>query len=394
MYDVVVIGGGQAGLAIGYYIAKAFDKILDKTKLNYLILDENPKAGGAWLHTWDSLTLFSPANNSTLPGWFMPKSNYEYPTKDEVIEYLAKYEERYKLNIIRNIKVLSVESQKNTDDTFYLIKCSSNNCTNINHLEHSHSENNKSEFKTKFIINATGNFSNQFLPSYPNIDKYLGEIIHSAQYRNPMEYSGKKVLIVGGANSAAQILSEVSLVTIVKWSTLKPPIFLPDDIDGRYLFNSATEVYKSNIEKKSNNLIVGFGKILGDIVMVPSVKDARNRNVLNSSGKIVDFYSNGIIWENGDKGKNEFEEFDVVIFCTGFKNNLFHLQNMPNMFDENGKVILKQRDFIKEQLFESQNYPNIYFIGYGNWTGFASATLIGVGRFAKSLVAYIIQKLN
>lgn len=384
MYDVVIIGGGQAGLAVGYYIAKAFEKILDKTKLNYVILDENPKAGGAWLHTWDSLTLFSPTNNSTLPGWFMPKSNYEYPTKDEVIEYLAKYEERYKLNIIRNTKVLSVESQKSADDTCYIIKCIANNSKHINN----------SEFKTKFIINATGNFNNQFIPSYPNIDKFLGEIIHSAQYRNPMEYLGKKVLIVGGANSAAQILAEVSLVTNVKWSTLNPPIFLTDEIDGRDLFNSATEVYKSNTEKKSNKLSVGFGKSLGDIVMVPSVKDARNRNVLNSSGKIVDFYSNGIIWENGDKGKNEFEEFDVVIFCTGFKNNLFHLQNMPNIFDENGKVILKQRDFIKEQIFESNNYPNIYFIGYGNWTGFASATLIGVGRFAKSLVADIIQKLN
>ncbi len=384
MYDVVIIGGGQAGLAVGYYIAKAFEKILDKTKLNYVILDENPKAGGAWLHTWDSLTLFSPTNNSTLPGWFMPKSNYEYPTKDEVIEYLAKYEERYKLNIIRNTKVLSVESQKSADDTCYIIKCSANNSKHINN----------SEFKTKFIINATGNFNNQFIPSYPNIDKFLGEIIHSAQYRNPMEYLGKKVLIVGGANSAAQILAEVSLVTNVKWSTLNPPIFLPDEIDGRDLFNSATEVYKSNTEKNSNNLSVGFGKSWGDIVLVPSVKDARNRNVLNSSGKIVDFYSNGIIWENGDKGKNEFEEFDVVIFCTGFKNNLFHLQNMPNIFDENGKVILKQRDFIKEQIFESNNYPNIYFIGYGNWTGFASATLIGVGRFAKSLVADIIQKLN
>ena len=396
MYDVVVIGGGQAGLAIGYY--------LSKTKLNYVILDENPKAGGAWLHTWDSLSLFSPSNNSSLPGWFMPKSQFEYPTKNEVIDYLEKYESRYKLNIIRNTKVLSIETTENIENTQnksiapnYLIKCI-NNPNELIKLE------DITEYNSKYIINATGNFNNPYIPDYKNKDKYLGEIIHSAQYRTSLEYIGKKVLIVGGANSAAQILAEVSLVANAKWATLKPPVFLPDNIDGRDLFHFATAAYQRG-EKKND--ICGVNS-LGDIVMIPSVKEARDRNLLISSGKISDFYYNGVIWESEN---GEFEEFDVVIFCTGFKNNLFHLKNLNNMFDENGKVVLNQRTIntenkstenlttqnlatgiVNEQIFESLNYPNIYFIGFGNWTGFASATLIGVGRFAKLAVADIVKK--
>ena len=82
--DVIVIGGGQSGLACGYY--------LRRHKLNFLIVDKEEKCGGAWLHAWDSLMLFSPAEHSSLPGWLMPKSENLFPLKQEVIDYLCQYE--------------------------------------------------------------------------------------------------------------------------------------------------------------------------------------------------------------------------------------------------------------------------------------------------------------
>lgn len=69
--DVLVIGGGQSGLACGYYLKRA--------KLDFLIVDAQLSPGGAWLHAWDSLTLFSPAEYSSLPGWLMPKTEHKFP---------------------------------------------------------------------------------------------------------------------------------------------------------------------------------------------------------------------------------------------------------------------------------------------------------------------------
>src|SRR5688572_28260957 len=98
--DVIVIGGGQSGLATGYY--------LRRSGLNYLILDNQASPGGAWLHAWNSLTLFSPAEYSSLPGWLMPPSEGVFPSKEEVLDYMDKYEQKYELRIKRNTEVTRV----------------------------------------------------------------------------------------------------------------------------------------------------------------------------------------------------------------------------------------------------------------------------------------------
>ena len=85
--DVVVIGGGQSGLAAGYF--------LRRQGIDFEILDANDRPGGAWPDAWDSLRLFSPAQMSSLPGWPMPPSAGGYPTRDHVVDYLEQYEQRY-----------------------------------------------------------------------------------------------------------------------------------------------------------------------------------------------------------------------------------------------------------------------------------------------------------
>lgn len=95
--DVIIIGGGQSGLASGYY--------LRRNNLNYLILDKQETCGGAWRNAWESLTLFSPAEHSSLPGWLMPKSENSFPTREEVISYLCQYEQRYQLPVQRGVSV-------------------------------------------------------------------------------------------------------------------------------------------------------------------------------------------------------------------------------------------------------------------------------------------------
>ena len=84
IFDAIVIGGGQSGLACGYYLKRA--------KLKFLILDKQQVSGGVWLNAWDSLTLFSPADYSSLPGWIMPKSDHKFLQYHKLKEFIDKNE--------------------------------------------------------------------------------------------------------------------------------------------------------------------------------------------------------------------------------------------------------------------------------------------------------------
>jgi cation diffusion facilitator CzcD-associated flavoprotein CzcO len=347
LYDVIIIGGGQSALACGYY--------LRRTDLNYLILDNQEECGGAWGHAWDSLTLFSPAEHSSLPGWMMPKSENEFPTKEEVIDYVCQYEKRYKLPVERPFDVRNVEKESNY---FKVIT-------------------DQSIFYSKAIISATGTWGKPFIPNVEGIDHFTGKQLHSAFYQNPDEFEGQKVLIVGEGNSGAQILAEVSKVADTVWTTRKSPEFLPDDVDGRVLFDQASAKYYA--EKKGEKFDMSKYN-LGNIVMVPTVKEARERDILHSQGQFKSFTENGIIWESGEE-----ESFDAVIWCTGFGFATDHLKNIVST-DEKGKIKTKGTRSTEEE--------NLWLVGYGGWTGFASATLIGVGRSARATVKEIDQEFK
>ncbi|SHJ20114.1 Pyridine nucleotide-disulphide oxidoreductase [Mesonia phycicola] len=343
-YDIIIIGGGQAGLSVAYF--------LKRSSLSYLILDNQKEPGGSWLKTWDSLKLFSPATYSSLSGWAMPKTKGEYPTKNEFIDYLSAYEKRYNFNVERDTEVIKVEKENN------LFKTTTN----------------KGIFYSKTLVSATGTAKNPFIPTYPKIDEFSGQQIHSVNYKNANDLTDKKVLIVGAGNSGAQILAEVSKVADTKWVTLNEPEFLPDDIDGRYLFNEATQKFLGKTKNTSKDTKVS----LSNIVMIESVKDARNRDVLHAVRPFKEFYKNGVVWENGEK-----EEFDTVIWCTGFQANLKHLK-LLNLIENNK---------IKTEHTRSTKEPKLWLVGYGNWTGFASATIYGVGKTARQTVKEITKEL-
>jgi len=345
VYDNIIIGGGQAGLSVAYFFRR--HKIED-----YLILDGQVEAGGSWHNTWDSLTLFSPVQFSTLSGWMMPQGDNIYPVKDEFIDYLKAYEKRYEFPIERPVVVEAVTKEGN----IFVI------------------ETNKGNYHTKTVVSATGNLRNPFIPEYPNADQFKGRQIHSSEYRRPDGFENERVLIVGGGNSGAQVLAEISKVAHTQWVTLEEPRFLPDHVDGRYLFLEATNKFRG---KPSGSDEVKFS--LGDIVMLKSVKEAFNRGVLHAKRPFESFYEDGVIWSDGLK-----EEFNSVIWCTGFKSNLKHLA--PLNLTENGRIATSYT--------RSRFEPNLWLVGYGNWTGFASSTIYGVGKTAKNTALEISQTLN
>jgi putative flavoprotein involved in K+ transport len=343
---VAIIGGGQAALAVGYYLSR-------RTDLSFAILDSEDGPGGAWRHGWDSLRGFSPACYSSLPGRFMPGGEDKYPTRDEVVDYLADYERWYELPVRRPVRVEGVYREEGRL------------AVGMDRLR----------LPVRAVVSATGTWRRPYLPDYPGRETFRGEQTHSAHYVRPEPYAGKRVLVVGGGNSGAQILAEVSRLAETTWVTVKEPTFLPDDVDGRVLFERATRRYRA-MQEGNEEEPVGD---LGDIVMVPPVRDARDRGALESVRPFEGFTEGGVVWSDDTE-----ETIDAVIWCTGFRPSLGHLRPL-GVVGEDGRVGTDGTRSVLER--------RLWLVGYGDWTGYASATLVGVGRTARSTVEEIEGEL-
>lgn len=154
--DVVVIGGGQAGLAAGYH--------LRRQGLDFVILDAQSTPGGAWQHAWDSLHLFSPAAFSSLPGRPMPvQIGQTYPDAAHVVAYLAEYEQRYGLPVVRPVLVRGVHR----DGDFLSVQTGSGT------------------WRARAVVSATGTWCRPLLPVVPGRDVFRGRQLHTVQYRGP-----------------------------------------------------------------------------------------------------------------------------------------------------------------------------------------------------------------
>ncbi|MBS9375931.1 putative oxidoreductase CzcO [Rhodococcus sp. B50] len=187
--EVLVIGGGQAGLAAGYYLRRAGHR--------FVILDDQHSPGGAWPHMWPSLRLFSPADFASLPGWPMPRWPDGFPPARHVGDYLTGYEARYGLPIERPVRVQAVRR----DGPALLV------------------DTDRGQWRAHRVISATGTWQRPFRPSYPGAGLFAGRQLHTVDYRTPTEFTGADVVVVGGGNSAAQLVAEISTVAATTWVT-------------------------------------------------------------------------------------------------------------------------------------------------------------------------------
>ena len=226
-------------------------------------------------------------------------------------------------------------------------------------------------WRARHVVSATGSWTAPHFPDLPGRDVFAGRQLHTVDYRSPEEFAGQRVAVVGGGNSAAQIIAELSLVADTTWATSRPPRFMPDDVDARALFDLATRFGRGEDGPELGDL--------GDIVMVPSVRQARDRGVLKAEPMFERLTPGGVAWSDGSS-----LECDAILWCTGFHSALGHLAPL-GVVDEHGRVPVEGNRSVAE--------PRLSLVGYGDWTGFASATLIGAGRTAKGAVAAITDAL-
>ncbi|WP_354644678.1 ArsO family NAD(P)H-dependent flavin-containing monooxygenase [Kitasatospora camelliae] len=337
--QVLVVGGGQAGLAAGYHLRRA--------RLDFAILDAATAPGGSWQHYWDSLRLFSPAAYSSLPGRPMPhQAGQTYPDAGHVARYLAEYEKRYELPVHRPVTVQAIED---TADGRLLARTDAGT------------------WRTRALIMATGTWSRPFIPALPGREHFAGRQLHTHGYRAAADFAGRRVVVVGGGNSGAQIAADLTgRAAAVRWVTLRPPRFLPDEIDGRALFEIATRRVTGAGPRISD---------LGDIVATEPVRAARDAGLLTAHPMVERLTADGVVGEDGERWA-----CDTVIWCTGFRPDLrplagFGLRGGAGRIPTDGTRALADE--------------RVHLLGYGDWTGPASATLIGVGRTARTAVGRI-----
>jgi len=274
-----------------------------------------------------------------------PPTNSTYPTRNETVAYLQAYEARYQLPVQRPVEVSSVQ---HNGTEFELTTSVGKHTSNI-------------------VIGCTGTWRNPIIPTIPGASAYRGAIVHSAYYHDPMPLKGKRVIVVGGGNSGAQIYADLVDYANVQWAVLSQPTYLPDDVDGRVLFDAATMRRMALESGKGASTAPSVS--LGDIVMVESVRRLRDEGRLTPVAMFNEFTPTGVRWSNGAEAP-----VDVVIFATGFRAALGPFQRL-NLGDASGRIEMRGTAVAA--------LPGLYLVGYGGWTGYASATLIGVGRTAK-----------
>lgn len=305
---------------------------LQRGGINPLLLDMQVSAGGSWNQVWETMPLFSDASFSSLPGKQMPaKEGKLYP--DDVVDYFHAYEQRYEFRIERPVRVDKVH----ITDTGFRITTDDKTY----HAEH--------------VVMATGIQTSPYVPSVKG--QILGQYWHTANYPGAQTFRGKRVAVVGAGNSGAQIVAELSQVAEVRWLVREEPQFMPDWMTGTELFRRAHHnALKQLRGEETENPFAEYG----NIVMVDSVKKAREENRLSF-----------------EPMPDSLDELDVdhLIWATGFRPALRPVR--AHLDGENQPTV-----------------AGLHLVGYGDWTGIGSATIMGVGPFAKKTAQAIIESYN
>ena len=338
--DVAVVGGGQAGLAMGHY--------LREQGLRFVIFERGGSIAPAWRERWDSLTLFTPRRYSALPGLPFPGDPDGYPTRDEVIAYLERYAETFELPIELDNEVRRLSHQGGR----FVLEIDGRTAT------------------ADQIVVATGPFQTPFVPMLAsNLDPGVWQG-HSTGYRRPGDVPEGAVLVVGGGNTGFQIAKELSATHEVRLSVGSKQKPLPQRIGGRDLFwwLTKTRLLATTVESRLGRRLQHRDTLIGS---TPRELERRygvelKPRAINAAGRTVRF-------EDGSE-----LEVDAVIWATGYRPD-FSWIDLP-IIDSNGR--LRHRRGVAD-------VPGLYFLGL-TWQWTRGSALIG---WVKDDAAFLTERL-
>lgn len=348
--DTVIVGGGQAGLATGYHLARR--------GLPFVILDANERTGDAWRRRWSSLRLFTPARYDGLPGRPFPAPDWSFPTKDEVAGYLEAYAAGFDLPVRTGVLVDRLSREGNR----YIVAAG------------------ERRFEARQVVVATGAYHHPRVPGFAaELDPRVMQL-HSGEYRDPSQLAPGGVLVVGAANSGAEIALEVSrshrtwlsgrhpgqepvrpgsrwdrLLTPAIWTVFSHVLTVRTPIGRR-----ARRTFRSHgipLARVRPDDIAAAG-----IERVPRTSAARDGLPVLDGGRVL--------------------EVANVIWCTGFVPD-FGWIDLP--------AVARDGDPVHDRGV-ARSEPGLYFVGLFFLYAATSSLVGGVGRDAEHLVEHIARR--
>jgi putative flavoprotein involved in K+ transport len=343
--DVLVVGGGQAGLAMGHHLAQR--------RLRFLIVDAGPEIGHVWRSRWDSLRLFTSGRFDNLPGLPFPVAADTYPGKDEVADYLRAYAAAFELPVRL---ATTVTSMVRAGDGSYLVKAGAD------------------ELEAAQVVVATGPFQMPFTPPVaadlaPDVHQ-----LHSTDYRRPEQLPEGRVLVVGAANSGCQIALELSATRTVDLSVGAHIPTVPQRPLGRdvWWWATALRLDRVTVDSRLGRRLAGRDQIVG----------AGPRRLARRHGITIRPRLDAVAGRSVTFADATHAEYDAVVWATGFSTDDSWI-DVPDATDAQGR--LRQSHGITAS-------PGLYTLGR-SWQHTRGSALLGwVGNDAAFLAEQIAER--
>ncbi|MET9227414.1 FAD-dependent oxidoreductase [Lentzea sp. NPDC003310] len=340
--DVVVIGAGQAGLSASYF--------LRRRGVDHVLLDANDAPGGAWLHRWPSLRMRTVHGIHELPGMPFEQPSPDEPANEAIPSYFARYEQLFDLPVVRPVNVTQV----------------------VNDGELLKVETSAGVWTARGLINATGTWRRPFWPHYPGQETFSGRQLHTADYRGPSDFAGKRVVVVGGGASATQQLMELGpFAAETRWVTRHEPVWREGPFTedyGRWVVGMVEERVRAGLIPRSVVSVTGLA--LND-----ATRAALDSGVLERWPMFSRITPGGVEWDSGERF-----EADVILWATGFRHDLEHLAPL-HLRGAGGGIQVEGTRVVAD--------PRIHLVGYG-----PSASTIGANRAGRSAVRELVRYLG
>ncbi|WP_339259445.1 NAD(P)/FAD-dependent oxidoreductase [Paenibacillus sp. FSL R5-0713] len=347
MYDALVIGAGQAGLAAGYY--------LQRSGLTFVIVDAASSVGESWRKRYDSLRLFTPRMYDGLPGMPLGGNENDLPSKDEIADYFESYAKQMHLPIKLNCLISRLSKQ---DEVYY-------------------AETNDGIIEARNIIVATGPFQT---PNVPPFAKSFSENIvqlHSSEYRNSSQLHPGTTVVVGGGNSGAQIAVELAAdeqqtvyISIARNFTFRPLHIMKRSI---FWYFEKLGIVRAGADRRVGRWL----RNQPEYVYGYELKELMSQGKVNVRPRAVNAIDDRILYEDGSE-----TQIDNMIWATGFKRNDSWI-DIHTAFDSKGEMIHERG---------VSPVAGLYYVGLPWQTSRGSALLGWVKYDAQKIISHVIQR--